>query len=127
MAFVFLMLIFKLVVYYEEYPTFVDDVDMPNFLGIYYGDPELTFIIDAVLFTLLGLLFWNFTSQFKQCEKGTEMGDKKLSKQIEIKYRHPAFGESLNVFYVISYIVFLVETFFYQSFVQLAILTALLF
>ena len=52
------------------------------------------------------------------------MGDKKLSKQIEVKYRHPVFGEGLHIFYVISYLVFIVDTFFYQSFVQLAILTA---
>ena len=52
------------------------------------------------------------------------MGDKKLSKQIDVKYRHPVFGESLQVFYMISYLVFIIDTFFYQSFVQLAILLA---
>jgi hypothetical protein len=50
--------------------------------------------------------------------------DKKISKQIKIKFLHPVFGESLFVFYTISYLVFLIDTFFYQSFVQLAILLA---
>lgn len=53
---------------------------------------------------------------------GIALGDKKISKQIEVKFLHPVFGESLFVFYTISYLVFLIDTFFYQSFVQLAIL-----
>lgn len=59
LVFVFLMLIFKLVIYFKEYPSFVSDTYMSNFLGIYFGQWARTFVIDMVLLLLTGLLLWN--------------------------------------------------------------------
>ena len=70
-----------------------------------------------LLLVLISLLLWNQISQLEQCELGIALGDKKMSKQIDVKFKHPIFGESLFVFYTISYLVFLLDTFFYQSFV----------
>lgn len=59
LVFVFLMLIFKLVIYFKEYPSFVSDTYMSNFMGIYFGQWARTFVIDMVLLLLTGLLLWN--------------------------------------------------------------------
>jgi hypothetical protein len=65
LAFVFLYLIFKLVMYFMEYPSFVNNTYRTNFLGIFFGEWVKTFVIDMVLLVLIGLLLWNQISQLE--------------------------------------------------------------
>ena len=65
LVFVFLYLIFKLVMYFMEYPSFVNNTYRTNFLGIFFGEWAKTFVIDMVLIVLIGLLLWNQISQLE--------------------------------------------------------------
>jgi len=58
LVFVFFMLIFKLVVYFGKYKTFETKTNLTKFLGIYFDNPSLTFVIDAVNMTLIALILW---------------------------------------------------------------------
>ena len=65
LVFVFLYMIFKLVMYFMEYPSFVNNTYRTNFLGIFFGEWAKTFVIDMVLIVLIGLLLWNQISQLE--------------------------------------------------------------
>lgn len=80
LSLVFLYFIFKFVIYFMKYPSFVENTYMTDFLGIFFGYWIKTFIIDVVLLLLISPLLWNQISQLEQCKLGIELGEKKISK-----------------------------------------------
>lgn len=62
LALTFLYLIFKLVIYFKQYDYFVQKPDFTKFLGIFFGNWVMTFVLDMVLILLTSLLIWSQVS-----------------------------------------------------------------
>jgi len=70
---------------------------------------------------LASLLVWHYYSQISQLE-AREKQQGTLKYQMKIKFFHYLLGQTTSAFYIIAFILFLVDTFFYQTIIQVIIL-----